>query len=264
MKLTFLGTCSGTEPVANYRHVAFTAERDGAVYWFDAGEGCSYTAHLAGIDLLAVKAVFISHTHMDHVGGLANLLWTMRKLNDLLKDKSRSLSGKMIRVFIPDLEVWAGVQAVLRGSEGGFRIDYRLDGVAYADGIIFDENGFKVTALHNLHLGAPADGRTWRSFSFRMEWETGSVVYSGDVGDVSDLAPLLDRCDLLLMETGHHKVERVCEYLKAEKPEVGRLGFIHHGRAILDDPDGELRKAQGILGERRVFIATDGMTMTVP
>ena len=63
MKITFLGTCSGTEPMPNRKHVSFVIEHAGAVYWFDAGEGCSYTAHLAGIDLLSTRAVFISHTH---------------------------------------------------------------------------------------------------------------------------------------------------------------------------------------------------------
>ena len=80
MKLWFFGTCSGTEPLPGRHHVSFALESEGGLYWFDAGEGCSYTAKLAGADLLAVKKIFISHTHMDHVGGLGNLLWNIRKL----------------------------------------------------------------------------------------------------------------------------------------------------------------------------------------
>ncbi|MHC4715577.1 MAG: MBL fold metallo-hydrolase, partial [Planctomycetota bacterium] len=70
MELTFLGTCSGTEPIEGYRHVSFTLATAGGVYFFDAGGSCAYTAHVMGIDLLAVRAVFISHTHLDHIGGL--------------------------------------------------------------------------------------------------------------------------------------------------------------------------------------------------
>jgi hypothetical protein len=62
------------------------------------------------------------------------------------------------------------------------------------------------------------------------------------------------------METGHHKVEDVCNYLKNSGKNFGQLGFIHHGRAILRDPEGELRKAHGILGDK-VFIADDGMVL---
>ena len=68
MKLYIFGSCSGTEPWQNRHHTAFAIEIGGRFYWFDAGENCSYAAHLMGVDLLAVSDIFISHTHMDHVG----------------------------------------------------------------------------------------------------------------------------------------------------------------------------------------------------
>lgn len=69
MKLHFLGTCSGTEPMPDRKHTSFAIETGDRLYWFDAGEGCSYTAHLMGLDLLSLCKVVISHPHMDHVGG---------------------------------------------------------------------------------------------------------------------------------------------------------------------------------------------------
>ena len=60
MHLTFLGTCAGTEPMPDRKHTSFAIEYNGKVYWFDAGAGCSYTAHLLGIDLLSVRAMFFS------------------------------------------------------------------------------------------------------------------------------------------------------------------------------------------------------------
>ena len=69
MRLNFLGTGSGTEPVPGYRHVSFAIEWAGGVYWFDAGEGCAYTAHTSGVDLPSVRAIFISHTHTTIPGG---------------------------------------------------------------------------------------------------------------------------------------------------------------------------------------------------
>ncbi len=259
MKLTFLGTCSGAEPMPGRKHTSFVIEYGGGIYWFDAGEGCSYTAHLAGIDLLAIQAIFISHPHMDHVGGLANLLWTMQKLNGR---RDGPLSDRVIPVFIPNLNVWAGVLQVLGGPSGNFRPTFTLDAATYQDGRIYDENGFKITALHNRHLGDPADTEPWQSFSFRIEAGDRVLVSSGDVADISELAPLLEGCDLFIMETGHHKVEDVCAYLKDAKVTFGKLGFFHHGRAILTDPDGELQKARAILGDR-VFIADDGMALDV-
>ena len=44
MKLIFLGTCAGTEPMPDRKHASFVLEVGATLYWFDAGEGCSYTA----------------------------------------------------------------------------------------------------------------------------------------------------------------------------------------------------------------------------
>ena len=269
----------------NRRHTSFVIEHQGGVYWFDAGEGCAHTAHLLGVDLLAVQAIFISHVHMDHVGGLANLLWTMQKLNTgagerqgvmVSRDSPWSLSGKTVPVFIPNMKVGRGILDLLAGPTGRFRADFVVDAQSFEDGQIYQENGLRVEALHNRHLGEPPEGETWQSFSFRVEAGRKSVVFSGDVADVSEPGPLLDRCDLFLMETGHHRAEDVCAYLRDAQKDVGRLGFVHHGRAILADPARELRKAQAVLSapvgglntgramlEERVFIADDGMTVDV-
>jgi len=262
MRLTLLGTCSGTEPMPGRKHVSFVVEHDGGVTWFDAGEGCSRTAHLLGIDLASVRAIFISHTHMDHIGGLANLLWTMRKLTTVDAALADRLRGRTIRVWIPDLDVWRHILGVLGGTEGGFRIDYQIEGERVRDGLLYDADGLRVEALHNRHLGEPADGESWLSYSFRIEADDKRVVFSGDVKDVRELTPLLDDCDLLLMETGHHDAEAVCRTLVAMDKVPVRLGFIHHGRAILDDPEGECAKARAVLGDR-VFIADDGMRLTL-
>jgi ribonuclease BN (tRNA processing enzyme) len=260
MEITFLGTCSGTEPMPNRKHTSFVVQHRGGIYWFDAGEGCSYTAYLAGIDLFSTQSIFISHVHIDHVGGLANLVWTMHKLQGRNKDSSRSLAGRTIPVFIPNLNVWQGVLQVA-GGPADFCPEFTLDANPYLDGIIYEKNGLKVTALHNRHLGEPDDGKPWQSFSYRIEAEGRVLVSSGDAADVREMEPLLEGCDLFIMETGHHNVEDVCAYLRGTA-DIGKLGFFHHGRAILADGDGELEKARDILGDK-VFIADDGMTVEV-
>ena len=80
LKLTLLGTCSGTEPMPDIHHCSLVIEVNGVNYWFDAGESCSHTAYTSGLDLMTTKAIFISHPHIDHTGGLPNLFFCIEKL----------------------------------------------------------------------------------------------------------------------------------------------------------------------------------------
>lgn len=264
MKLTFLGTAAGTEPIAGHHHTAFALEYGNQLYWFDAGEACGYNAHLHGLDLLKIRAIFISHPHMDHVGGLANLFWYMTKLTGLIKPAPPAeLTERTVHLRVPDIGVWEAVDLLLSTAAKGRRNDrYQIDAQRYHDGLVYEDEHLRVTAMHNLHAGEPEPGEPWRSFSLRIENGRHTVVFSGDVRHVSELEPLLDGCDLLLMETGHHKVENVCTYLRDRDGSIGRLGFVHHGRAILTDPDAELRKAQDILGPE-VFLAQEGKSVTL-
>lgn len=199
MKLSILGSCSGTEPFENRHHTAFALELGDRIFWFDAGETCSHTAHLMGLDLLRVSDIFISHPHMDHVGGLANLLWTIRKLSKVKKEQPRYGD---LHVYIPSEKTWNGILAVLEESEGGYKNDYQTLSHPIFDGVLLENSEIRVTAMHNLHLKEPADG-VWRSFSYLIEAEGKRIVFSGDVNDLSELSPwLCHGCDLLLMGRG--------------------------------------------------------------
>jgi ribonuclease BN (tRNA processing enzyme) len=259
MRLTFLGTCAGTEPMPRHKHASFTIEIGDNVYWFDAGEGCSRTAHLMGINLCAIRGIFISHPHIDHIGGLANLFHSMAKLNHPDRRLNRPPLQGNLPVFFPDADVWGAILTILQTTTEKFPM--HLDLLHDGDGVVFNNEGLRVTALHNQHMGEPAIGERWRSYSFRIEAEGQTIVASGDVKNISELESLLPDCDMLLMETGHHKVEEICEFLRDNSLAPKKLVFFHNGRAILADPESELQKAQQILGDI-VTISEDGMQIT--
>ena len=162
-RIHILGSCSGTEPQPGRHHTAWVLEHNGSLYWFDAGENCSHTAHLAGLDLLKVRNIFISHPHMDHVGGLANLLWTIRKLT--IVGGIRSLEP--VTVYTPSLSQFTAVRSILAETENEFKSCFQLDAKKITDGIVLDDGNIRVEARHNLHLGVPENGE-WKSFSFRI------------------------------------------------------------------------------------------------
>lgn len=257
MKLHYLGTCSGTEPMAGMHHCSFILESDGALYWFDAGENCSHTAFTSGLDVTRTEALFLSHPHIDHMGGLANLFFCLDKV--IWRYQKKLANGNRLEAFYPDETLFAAAKTLaLCGVYGNFR--FTLGEHRITDGVIFEDRNLRVQAMHNLHMGEPDDGN-WRSYSFLLECEGKRVVYAGDIKYLDEITPLIgDGVDLLIMESGHHKVRDICEY--AVSHGVRRLRFNHHGREIL----GDRAAAEGLLSQYEAAhpismrLCYDGMT----
>jgi len=256
MKLHFLGTCAGTEPMPDRRHQSTAIETDGDLYFFDAGGGCSTTAHIMGLDLLSVKKVVISHVHMDHIGGLGNLFWNIRKLKHM---KNMQTKYEAVDLYIPEMKTWDGYTKILTNTESKFS-NMKINAHQIQDGVVFSDGNMKVTAFHNRHLGTPADG-VWRSFTYLIEAEGKRLVYSGDLKELNELDDAIgDGCDVMLAETGHFEYTDVCSYMNGKK--IKNLFFTHNGRSILKDPIKALIDAQSNF-EGNVLICSDATSFTL-
>ena len=262
MKITFLGTCAGSVPLSDRHHASFVVQAAGHTYWFDAGEGCSRTAYLAKVDLLSTAAIFITHMAMDHVGGLAPLLWALRKLNK--QTPPHPLSGTDLQIMIPHVAAWyAIIELVEATSQFNFASDFLLRIVQYHDGVAYDDGSVRVLACHNSHQGKPYKDRDWRSYGFRIESGGRSLVYSGDVGIFEEMTPLFrEPCDLALVDASHGPLEAICDYFRQGNFRVGRLGLFHLGSEILSAPEAAVALVQDRLGVD-VLIPAEGQTIEV-
>ncbi|MBE6644824.1 MAG: MBL fold metallo-hydrolase [Ruminococcaceae bacterium] len=232
MKIHFIGTCSGTEPMPDMHHCSVVFEINRVYYWFDAGENCSHTAMTKmGIDLSRVRCVFISHSHIDHIGGLANLLYSLNKL--VWRNIPHTDNDGVVNFFLPDENIFSSVMAVAFMGRKSFPLT--MNDYPVKDGVVYEDENVKITALHTTHL--KEDGSNgWHAYSYLIEAEGKRVLFSGDVGVPSDLDALIgDGVDILIMETGHHKVADVLDYMESKS--INKLMFNHHGREIIGDRD---------------------------
>lgn len=224
--LRIFGTSAGMEPDPNRRHCALAFQINQKLYWFDAGENCAWKAHTMGLNLNEIEAIFISHPHMDHIGGLGNLLWNIRKLDSMdHRRKHRPLS-----LFMPDSKTWPVLHTLLEQTEGHFALDFPLKVTRVTEEEIYRDAQISVRALHNLHLPPECDG-SWRSYSYQITIGEKCFVFTGDVKNLTEIAPLLQKANVLLAETGHNHPLILVRQLN----EMGlspKLLLLHHGRIL--------------------------------
>ena len=256
MKIHIFGCLSGTEPMPGKHHTALALEKDGALYWFDAGDGCGDTAHLMGLDVRKIRCIFISHSHIDHTGGLPHLLSVIRKR--IVRD-SESPEVK-VEIRAPEPKVVEAALYLLSTREHmpqKMKIDtVRID----RGGVLFDADGVRVECVPNGHI-RQEPGDPPASFSFLIQAEGKRIIFSGDVKSWRDYEVVLkDGCDLLMMESGHHSPPKVTAELKEAGYRIGQLLFLHHGREYLADEAGTQAKCSEVWGAPVLF-AHDAMTL---
>jgi len=182
---------------------------NGAVYLFDAGDGAQRQLVAAGLTLRQLRAVFISHHHIDHDGGLAPLLLTRWLFNS---DAPMPVIGPPGTVAM-----LAGIASAYRATElapimiGGppkpvIAATIKAQDLASAmdqPTLVYSDDNIRVLAVTNDHYhfaAASAEARASRSYSFRIEAGGRSFVYTGDTGPSPNLERLAKGADVLVSE----------------------------------------------------------------
>ena len=219
MKITLLGTSHG-DPTSSRLQSASVIETGDRRYLIDAGEGISTTLIRRGTGPETVDAVFITHMHLDHTGGLPELLELA------LKYRSRRPELKL-PVFLP--EARAG-EIMKKWLEANYMRDPGANEIrVYSEGTVFDDGVLRVEAFPTRHLAWSSGVPDAKSYGFRITSGGKRVFFTGDlVGDFSDFPfEAASGCDALISELVHFSPEAARERMRGLT--VGRLIFNHLG-----------------------------------
>lgn len=201
MKLTILG--SGTSvPHPERASPAHWLETSSGTILLDISADAPHRMAQESLDWPNLDAIWISHFHLDHMGGLAPFLfgtkWTPQT-------QSRT---KRLRIFGPE-----GIRHIVDAiSESN---NYGLLEQAFAIEIVEVTPNASFEILPGITAATLKTSHTKESLALRLKDENSKpFVYTSDTGFSEDLAPFAKEARLLLMECSFRRNKPVQKHLE--------------------------------------------------
>jgi len=205
-------------------------------FQFDAGRNTASRIAGAGVDIIDLNAVFLTHYHSDHVVGLQDVVlskWVMDWTDatpslDLVAPNGHTMDyvGRMLDIWQNDLDV--------RASHGGTRaphpaVTYIGFDVPDEPTVVWEKGDVRVIAGQVRH--EPVVG----AVGYRIETPDGVVAISGDTLVCDEVAALADGADVVVYEA-----MRFATYLDELPPAAQYINEYHADTRLIGEQMAEL------------------------
>lgn len=238
MRITFIGTTHGV-PEPGRKYSCTLVEAGDKKYIIDAGTDPMPEIISRGIYPNEISAIFITHRHGDHTGGLTSFVdlcsWFYKDADPL--------------IFLPDMRLKDAIRAFVEVADNHMRENIRFEQVR--EGVIYDDGVMRVTAMHTGHIE--------NAFAYKLEAEGKKVLFTGDMkpndGPTVDYARFTetDVFDAVIAECAHFNAMEYLAPIRKNPPK--RFFFNHYSWAFVESCH-HLRTT--LENEVPVVLVTDG------
>lgn len=254
VSLTVLGSSAGM-PQAGRANSGYLLAVDERLIQFDCGGGVSASLCRAGFIPENVERIIISHTHPDHISDLplyVQMLYLTGRLNPL-------------QIHLPE-EAVSQIKEYFRACYlMPEKLPFEIDFVSIPNESDIDLDGITIKPIPNRHLQGYRPiikeytlENKMQSYSYRIDIDDKSILYSADLGLEEDLFPYLEKIDLLVVESTHIDLKHLLEAATAYG--VGRVVLTHFIESY--DTEQALILARKT-GFDNLLIARDGMRIEI-
>lgn len=202
-----LGTGGGPIPHATRAQPANLLMIGGEAILIDVGDGAASQLGKVSVPLERVRALFISHLHFDHTGGLSAFIarrFQMAVPGELAiygPPGTRAMVDGVFATMRPALGAWSNLrQRSNRPLEAMVRVVEIDDGW---HGTVAGVPGVMARAASNTHYATQPDSAgkaKSHTYAFRFATARRVIVYTGDTGPSPAVERLAQGADLLVAE----------------------------------------------------------------